>query len=146
MLGTMKVEHSGQIWIDGDRIHYSSPSYGDWQLALREIRVIGEYTNQNGPFAVDYFLAFVTDPELIWLEASFYAEGREAFLEKLGARLGQVFQCSLCASTDFDSRVWWPVDLAGQPMFDFREEGLLGKLGLTNRQYLSASIIDFLND
>ena len=124
------MKDSGQILLDGDVIRYRSTVYGDWDLPVSEVRIIGEATNQNGPFADDYFFCFATGPGM-WCEASFYAEGCEEFLRSLGAKLGAPLEIGLCHSTDFASRVLWPPSLAGQPMFrfnDVRPKGLLGKI------------------
>lgn len=109
-------EDSGQIEFEGDVIRYTSGTYSDWTIRVNDIRIIGEATNQNGPFADDYFLCFATGPEM-WHEASFYAAGRDSFLSALGARLGTTFQLNLSLSTDFASRILWPVELADKPLF-----------------------------
>jgi hypothetical protein len=111
---------SGILRFEGDIIRYLLPN-GGFTLRLSDIRIIGECTNQDGPFADDYFLCFVTAPNL-WYEASFYAAGRDEFLAALGERLGVPLQLALQASTDFASRILWPADLAGQPRFDYRPE------------------------
>lgn len=138
------MKESGRIQLDGDIIRYRSAAYGDWDLPRSDVRIIGESTNQNGPFADDYFLCFATGPER-WLEASFYAEGRDDFLRELGATLGSPLETGLCHSTDFASRVLWPPALAGQPMFRFEEmppKGLLGLIfgSLQNRQTFSEQV------
>jgi len=121
---------SGQVRLDGDTIRYRSTLYGDWDLPVPRVRVVGEATNDHGPFADDYFFCFATGPDE-WLEASFYADGRDDFLRALGARLGARLETGLCHSTDFASRVLWPPSLVGEPMFKFTElppKGLLRRL------------------
>ena len=124
------MSESGRILLDGGIIRYRSAVYGDWDLLVSDVRVIGEATNQNGPFTDDYFFCFATGPEM-WREASFYAEGRDEFLRALRATLGTPLEVGLCHSADFASRVLWPPSLAGEPMFRFDDvppKGLLGKL------------------
>lgn len=111
---------SGHIELDGDRIRYASMAYGDWTIPVDDVRVIGEATNQNGPFADDYFLCFVTGRET-WYEASFYADGRDAFLTTLGSRLNTELRLNLAGSTDFASRILWPIEAAGSSMFEYRD-------------------------
>jgi len=111
---------SGILRLDGDTIRYVLPD-GGFTLRLGEIHIIGECTNQNGPFVDDYFLCFVTDLSG-WYEASFYAAGRDKFLSSLGERLGVHLELTLVASTDFASRILWPTTLTGQPLFDYRPE------------------------
>ena len=122
------MNESGHISVDGDFIRYRSDSYGDWELPVNKLRILGEATNQNGPFSDDYFLCFTAGPEE-WFEASFYAEGREEFLRALGTRLGTSLEAGLCNSTDFASRVLWPPLHAGQPMFQYEPSAPRGFLG-----------------
>ena len=124
------MSDSCRIQLDGDVIRYRSAVYGDWDLPVSEVRIIGEATNQSGPFADDYFFCFATGPGM-WREASFYAEGRNEFLSALGAKLGSPLEAGLCHSTDFTSRILWPPSLAGEPMFrydDIPTKSLLGKV------------------
>lgn len=124
------MSESGRILLDGDVIRYRSAAYGDWDVRLSDVRIIGEASNQSGPFADDYFFCFATGPSM-WREASFYAEGRDEFLRALGERLGNPLEVGLCHSADFASRVLWPPTLAGEPMFRFDNlptKGILGKL------------------
>jgi hypothetical protein len=132
---------SGRIWLADGKIQYASSGYGTWVVPLAEIHVIGEYTNQNGPFLDDYFFAFVRSADEMWFEASFYAEGRDGFLKDLSVALGRTCECSLCASTDFISRIWWPESLAGQPLFEFKDEDWWR---FRNKQYLSSAVKSFL--
>jgi hypothetical protein len=126
-------QQSGIIRLDGDIIRYRSSRFGNWDLPLREVRVIGEATDQSGPFLDDYRLCFAVDATG-WYEASFYADGCEAFLAAASERLRFAFELSLCASTDFASRVLWPPQLTGQPMFQYTDEPprtWLGRLVVT---------------
>jgi hypothetical protein len=140
----MDKSESGNLQIDGDDIVYDSSQYGSWRLAISDIYVIGEYTNQYGPVLDDYFFVFVAEIDGSWYEASFYAEGSDAFLEQLGAKIHVDPTCSLIGSTDFKSNVWFPEELAGMPLFEFKNEGILGKLGLRNKQYLAPSVIEHI--
>jgi hypothetical protein len=124
------MDESGHIQLDGDVIRYRSAVYGDWELPVADVRIIGEATDPFGPYVDDYFFCFATGPGM-WREASFYARGRGEFLQALGARLGSPLETGLCYSTHFASRVLWPPSLAGGPMFRYdrvRPKGLLDKL------------------
>ena len=77
-------EDSGHIELRGEMIRYASHAYSDWTLLVDDVCFIDEATNQNGPFTDDCFLRFVTDRDS-WYEASFYADGRDAFLAAFGA-------------------------------------------------------------
>ena len=140
----ISMSNSGHILLDSDVIRYRSIAYGNWDLPVADVRMIGESTNQSGPFADDYFLCIATGSGM-WREASFYAEGRDEFLYRLSERLGYPLAVGLCDSTDFASRVLWPPALAGQAMFRFDNvapKGLIGKsFGPTrNRQTYAESV------
>jgi hypothetical protein len=135
---------SGSIVLDGTTVRYRSRNHGTWDISLSTIRVIGEATNQYGPFADDYFLCFATSPQH-WHEASFYAEGREVFVAALSRELGFQLIPGLVNSTDFASRILWPPTLAGQPMFQYTDiaprNWLARLLGLVrNRQTYSSAV------
>ena len=142
-------EDSGHIEFDVDVIRYKSATHSEWTIRVDDIRIIGEATNQNGPFADDYFLCFATGPEM-WHEASFYAAGRDCFLAGLGARLGVTFQLKLSSSTDFASRILWPLELAGRPMFQHRDlppKTMVGRLlgSMQKSQTYSEHVLAVLN-
>lgn len=120
---------SSRIWIDAEIIHYELPN-GGWHLPVSEIKVIGEHTDDHGPYVDDYFFVFLTDSYLH--EASFYAEGSDQLISDLSDSLGAKIFCDLVNSTDFKSRVMWPPDLEGQPFYNFvpvpKAEGFLAGL------------------
>lgn len=101
-----------------------------WRVSVSDLRVVGEFTNADGPFADDYFFVFIARDQ--WFEASFYAEGRDALLAGLGQGFGHKLQTDLSHSTDLASRILWPARLEGHPLFDLHPEeragGIFGKL------------------
>lgn len=113
------MEESSSLQLDGETIRYRSTT-GDWDLPLAEIRIIGESTDPMGPSIDDYFLCFATGPES-WFEASFYATGRDAFLQALESKLGAPLNLNLCNSTDFASRILWPPPLVSEFLFHYEE-------------------------
>jgi hypothetical protein len=121
LMGFGKQEDSGKLWVDGDVVRYESKTYDSWHARIADIRLIGEMTNQNGPSADDYFICVVATADGCWLQASFYADGRDDLLSQLGERLGAALVLQLCNSTDFASRILWPPHLVGQPMFKFTD-------------------------
>ncbi len=118
-----KLHESGRISFFQGVVEYIIPdepvSYRqNWTLPLSEIRLIGEYTNSDGPHLDDYFFVFVL-ADGSWRQASFYAVGREAFLLALGKEIGSELECGLCSSTKLKSRILWPEGLCGQTLFTF---------------------------
>jgi hypothetical protein len=141
------AKYSGKIELDGRIIRYSGRSVA-WEIPLSCVRVLGEATNQNGPFLDDYFLCFACSPDR-WYEASFYADGREEFLTSLASRLGCRLSLSLVPSTDFASNVLWPEHLAGKALFKYTPvapQTWLGRLvgPLLNRQEFSDEVLQEL--
>ena len=120
-MGFSQEENSGRLWLEGEAVCYESKTYASWRLLVDEIRIIGEMTNQNGPLLDDYFICFAKDSSG-WMEASFYAEGRDDFLKTLGARLETQLELHFAGSADFASRIIWPEHLVDQPMFDFTDK------------------------
>ncbi|MCX6954518.1 MAG: hypothetical protein NTV51_20385 [Verrucomicrobia bacterium] len=123
---------SGKLCCDAGQIHYSSATFGSWSVQFDSISIIGEYTNQNGPYLDDYFLIFVGESRQEWWEASFYADGRDPTLSALERTFPGVSQLGLCGSTSFESHVLWPPKHHGKPLFVFskpqRPPGLLGRV------------------
>jgi hypothetical protein len=111
------MTESGIISLDHRTIRYRWPG-GDWAVRIETVHLIGEYTKEEWPGLDDHFLCFASD-DRVWLEASFYAEGRDEFLSQLGKALVQPLDLGLCGKTSFDSRLLWPPHLAGRPMFEF---------------------------
>lgn len=115
---------SGSLEVREGRLRYRSEVYGEWDLPVEAIRLIGEWTDEAGPFADDYFLVFAagTGP---WRSASFYAEGMLQALLDLEAPLGESLRTGLAGSTRLASRVIYPRELTGRPLLRFR----LGRAG-----------------
>ena len=111
--------HPGSLELCDRTIRYRIDGSVIWELPVCDIRVIGEMTNDHGPFVDDYSFCFATDGDS-WYEGSFYAEGREEFLNSLAIVLGCKLTLRLVGSTDYDSNVLWPPHLAGTPMFSFK--------------------------
>jgi hypothetical protein len=94
-----------------------------WQLPVAAIAILAEYTTLNGPFLDDYFVVFASVENQEWIvrTATFYADGCDEVLEALSAHWGAPLQFGLSHSTDWNSRVIWPEELAGQDYFTFTE-------------------------
>ena len=119
IVGQDMKEDSGELSVRGNEIHYESTTHSSWVLHVESVRLIGEYTNQNGPFADDYFLVFVPKGSDDWYRASFYAEGRDESLKALSPFFPGLGELGLSGSANFASRVLWP-PIDGDPaLFDF---------------------------
>lgn len=137
-----------RITLEDDVINFISTVYSDWTMRVGDLRLLGEYTNQDGPHADDYFLCFATDSSG-WNEASFYSEGRDEFLASLGTILGEDLSLELGHSTDFSSRILWPEARRGEPMFAFTDvppKSIIGRVfgSLRNRQTFTDQALSVL--
>ncbi len=106
---------SGELECAGGVLSYRSGD-GGWSILISAIRLIGEYTNSDGPFLDDYFLVFLTAVEDGWHQASFYAEGRDEALRSIETRIGATIEPGLCDSTTFRTRILWPPHLKGEEL------------------------------
>jgi len=150
----VKATYSGTIFCTSAGIEYAWRN-GSWKLPFSEIAVIGECTNELGPFADDYFVCFVNRNGKGWLDCSFYAEGRDALLTCLESHFGTPFELGLSDSTSFKSRVMWPPSLRGEPMFEYlapppknRLSAWLRRIGMkpnTNVQVIAPRVQKFLS-
>src|SRR5437588_10011301 len=92
-----------------------------WSLPVGSIVLISEYTTNAGPHSDDYFLVFTTaeDGKLYFSTCSFYSAGVEEVLSMLQDYLGSPIQLGLQGSTEWRSRVAWPVKMAESEYFTF---------------------------
>jgi hypothetical protein len=113
-------EDSGRLIVEEDRVCYESTTYGNWRIPASSIRLIGEYTNQSGPYLDDYFFVFVTKGEVGWSEASFYCQGRDEAWKNLAELFPGLASPGLCNSADFKSRALWPHIYEGREFLRFQ--------------------------
>lgn len=115
---------------DGVIVYAVSGAKGDtgWSLDTAKVLLVGELTNDRGPFEDDWFILFFTAPDN-YLSVSSYAEGCMEFLEALGKHLGAPLLPTLFASADWASNVLWPASLVGRPVFTFTDKHAETRLG-----------------
>jgi hypothetical protein len=138
-----KAVESGVLRFDGSLITYTSQHYRSFSIPLAEVAVIGEFTTDNGPVIDDWFLVFAPRHGSEWFEASMYADGIESFRNQLSATLGSSIIGRLAASTDFASRIIWPVGFADRPLFSFSPvtaSGFLRRIKLSMLPEVSHSL------
>ena len=107
------AQNSGELKLTGGMLSYRVDNY-EWSIPASSIKLVGEYTTSSGPWFDDYFLVFLVSENQPWHQASFYAEGRDEVLHRLGEALGANLELGLCNSTNFKSRIIWPLELVGQ--------------------------------
>jgi len=111
---------SGQLNIIADEIRYNSETYGNWSIPISEVKAIGEYTNDQGPFLDDWFLLFFLK-DCTWYEASNYSENITEFKNEIQSKLNiENVYSDLSGSTDYNSYIIWPNSLNGKKAFEFK--------------------------
>jgi len=120
-------------------------------IALSEVRLVGEYTNDHGPGLDDWFLVALTNKD--WIEADIHSEPAKCFKERFEKHTGQSIVPRLYASTHWKSNTLWPPEFAGRPWFDIefvKKPSLLSRLktciGIKEIQItLRAEIVDWIS-
>jgi hypothetical protein len=131
----------GAVSLDDGNIVYRDEEL-QWCLPISSICLVGEYTNQSGPVADDYFIVLLSRTRESWYEISHDAAGLDALMNVLRDTLGGALDTKLANSTDFRSRVMWPAALVDKPLFDFvPSNSIWGRIGLRIDQRLNADVV-----
>lgn len=107
-----------KISISDHIIIFESDEFSRWTLSIDTLKVIGEYTTQEGPFVEDHFLVFV-DIENKLYEIPVAADGLTEVLNKISLLIKYELKISLYFSTEFKSRVIYPEILKDEDLFTF---------------------------
>ena len=93
-----------------------------WSLPIGSILLIAEYTTNEGPYADDYFLVFVTaeESQLYFSTCPVSSASIEEGLTLLQQRLDSPIKLELQGSTEWRSRVAWPPKMQGTEYFTFK--------------------------
>jgi tetratricopeptide (TPR) repeat protein len=116
----------GELRIEGNVLRYVSVE-GSFSIPLADIALAGEYTTPFGPAACDYFLVVLTNHGAQY-EIPFYAGGRDEVLSTLRDYWQAPISLELSSSTSFASKIVWPLNYAGQQLFEFRQQHATGFL------------------
>ena len=109
-----------QLKIQDTTIYYISNEYESWYVELEEIAIIGEMTNDAGPFEPDFFMVFVKRSfDVMLFPIDSCTQGQAEIWPFLEAHDRDVSGGSLVGCTTFNSEVLWPRELHGKEMFDF---------------------------
>jgi len=112
-----KENTSGKIRIDNDKIFWDYNDKNIFEVATKDIIVIGEYTNADGPYFDDWFITFVTKDRQ-WQSIPLYADNREFLLDYLCEKFQPDFkEILLTGSFEWNSVVRHPSHLKGKPLF-----------------------------
>ncbi|MCC5821782.1 MAG: hypothetical protein LAT64_00675 [Phycisphaerales bacterium] len=108
---------SGRVELVGDRLSYTGVNGTAWSIKLAEVRLIAEETIEA--LGDDWLIHIALQSE--WVRFPFYAAGFRDVWDRLGERFPGM-ELGLADSTSFKSRVLWPADLRGQPLFEYQLE------------------------
>jgi hypothetical protein len=121
MSAASHTEDLGKLSLTAKTLQFRSAFYQSWDLPVEELRLLGEYTNEDGPHAADHFLVFFGLGGRCF-EAPVDADGVVAVLRELESVYSHPVQPELRFNTTFASRAIWPPQLSGQELFTVREK------------------------
>ncbi|MCB9231909.1 MAG: hypothetical protein H6581_09615 [Bacteroidia bacterium] len=110
-----------RIYLNGETIHYFMEG-NKFQFRIEEIRMIGEFSAEPGALGADYFFTFIVKGIKKPLDIPAYAEGLFEVLADLRGILGGLDHPRLQMSTDFQSNILFPAEMAGKPYYEFLPE------------------------
>ena len=108
----------GKIELIDETIIRSKNGNSLWSIPLEEIIVIGEFTTENGPYLDDWFLTLITAKT--WCEIPIGTEGIDIFLNELGEKLKSELALQLINSTDWKTRIIWPLASQNKKLYDHK--------------------------
>lgn len=120
--------HPDTYFIKNDFLHYEYEK-GSWQCPIKDIKCIGEYTNECGPFNDDYFFVFLTKEYTY--TSSFYANNCQSVFKELAQILQSDLNFTLTSSTSWASNILYPNELAGKQLYSetySRPKNTVGKI------------------
>lgn len=123
--GRTYVKHEKIMWHSGDELVSEIP--------IKDIRIIGEYTTNDGPLVDDWFFVFVLNSDDI-RQVSAYATGIEEMLRQVGQLIRVELTGQLANSAKWKTNVLWPTSFRGQELFELTDK----KVDLTDtlKKYL----------
>lgn len=110
---------SGQVCIIGDRLSFTQPRGLVWSIDLSEIRLVAEETIETFAGGDDWIIHLAFQSQ--WCSFPKYAAGFGEVWDRLSERFPNM-ELGLARSASFASRVLWPPQLRGQPLFDHQPE------------------------
>ena len=125
-----QAESDGAIYFDDSAIIHRRPSGDTLSVSISDVAVVGEFTTPDGP-GVDWYLVLVLRGSDHWHQFSMYAEGTETLCDKFSKFWNSRVQVGLANRTDLASRIMWPPELVGRPLFvfaPFREGNVLRRV------------------
>jgi hypothetical protein len=88
----------------------------------------------------DHFYGFATK-EGRWWQVAIETDGASGCMDALRKQLQSPLALGLASSTEFTSRILWPTEFIGQPMFSIAETGSLGVLGRVAAWFIAPDML-----
>jgi len=108
---------SGKVYISKNIITWVLSNNNQITIDLNNVKVIGEYTTDDGPFFDDWFLSFVYS-DGTWENISIYADNIESVRDYLSKTFGLDTSYYLANSTNWNSHILYPKDYLGHKLFE----------------------------
>jgi hypothetical protein len=109
-----------KLYIKNDTIYLKHNTITLVEIPIAEIKMIGEYTNDKGPFQDDWYVSFYYG-ENEYFEFSMNTNEIMDMLSNLGKRLNSEIIPSLFSSTDWKSQILFPQKYKGNPIWEIKE-------------------------
>lgn len=127
----MEKEKENKIYVKGSTLYYECKGEVFFELELENVKLIGEYTNDQGPFFDDWFLVFV-DVQNRSFKVSMYSENIENTIDEIVKFFQFERTLSLVNSADWKSVILWPERMKGKEflqLIQVKPTTFLGKIG-----------------
>ena len=112
-----KESNSGKVRLQDNKIFWDIADKDILQIDIPEICIIAEYTNSDGPWFDDWFIAFV-DKKGHWQSIPMYADNIDNIIQFLTDKFDTEFKSnSLVNSTEWSSIIVYPTHLKGKTLF-----------------------------
>ncbi|WP_299119070.1 hypothetical protein [uncultured Tenacibaculum sp.] len=131
---------SGKVTIEKGNIIWRFEDNEVVKVPYEKIKLIGEFTNANGPLMDDWFLVIYND-DLEYYEISMYANNITESLAELGELMGFELYGTLFTSIEWKSNILYPTKFKGNEIWDIVKpepksflDKLKSLLGFNNEQ------------
>lgn len=112
-----KYNSSGVVRIQGDKIFWDRDNNNILEIDIKDIFIIGEYTNSDGPYLDDWFLTLVT-ADGQWQSISMYADNIDELTQYMTEKFREdINESFLANSTKWKSVIRYPTYLKGKALF-----------------------------
>lgn len=111
--------YSAEIRLRGDIIEYRIEDR-NFTFYVPDIVMVGEFSAPPGLFGADYFFSILTSDRERPLDIPAYAEGIFETFQALRERIPGMLRPTLQMQSGFASRIMYPEEYAGKPLYHFR--------------------------